>query len=120
MSADVSQLRSLAADLRAVSRTTQPKVKAAVRKTLFDIERDAKLIAFQKGVYEFGNLIASISTTVDPDGMGGEVGPTVEYGIYQELGTSVMAGRPYLAPAFDRNSPQLAKALASLGVEALF
>lgn len=112
MSADVSQLRALATDLRAVSRTTQPKVKAAVRKTLFDIEADAKVAA----PVDTGNLRNSISTEVDGDGMGGVVGPTAEYGIYVELGTSVMGAQPYLGPAFDRRAPQLAKVLARLDI----
>lgn len=116
MSADVSQLRALSTDLRLVSTTTLPKVRAAVRKTLFDIEQDAKATA----PVDTGNLRNSISTEVEYGGMGGEVGPTAEYGIYVELGTSRMGAQPYLGPAFDRRAPQLSRVLASLAVEAMF
>lgn len=87
------------------------------------VEQDAKMNA----PYDTGALSASISTTTRTGDGGGEgaalaanpkamtvslpkpaapyyavVGPCVEYGIYQEFGTSRMAAHPYLLPAVDR------------------
>ena len=87
------------------------------------VEQDAKMNA----PYDTGALSASISTTTRTSDGGGEgaaaaanpkamavslpkpeapyyavVGPCVDYGIYQEFGTSRMAAHPYLLPAVDR------------------
>ena len=87
-----------------------------LRKTAYDIERDAK----SNAPVDTGFLKNSISTTITGDGrfmgMVAEIGPTAEYGIYQELGTSVMPAQPYLAPAFDRRYPGFEAALAGIGI----
>ncbi len=94
-----------------------------------EIEGRAKMIAREKGVYDTTALINSIYTATQKHdgysqasgaaqslrpGVGTEahprpngrvvarVGPCVEYALYQELGTSRMAGRPYLVPAAEQ------------------
>ena len=88
------------------------------------VEQDAKMNA----PYKLGALSGSIETVTregeSHDGRGAaldanpkvnvveipkpvapfyaHVGPCVEYGIYQEFGTSRMAAHPYLLPAVDR------------------
>ena len=42
------------------------------------------------------------------------VGPSVEYGIYQELGTGRMAARPYLGPAVNSSADELERAMANV------
>lgn len=110
MPIDASELRVLAHQFNTVEARLLPKVRQAVSKTLLDIEADAKILA----PVDTGNLQNSISHQVDADGMGGEVGPTADYGLYVEAGTSRMAPQPYLGPAFDRRAPGLEKALAQL------
>lgn len=78
---------------------------AVVRSTTAKIVRSAKINA----PVDTGNLRASISSTITGDGRNGtmraEIGPTAEYGIYPEVGTSRMAARPYLYPAVDQHAP---------------
>lgn len=69
-----------------------------VRGIAFAVEGAAKTLA----PVDTGALRNSITTTVGDNGMTAEVGPTVEYAIYQELGTHKMAPRPFLGPAFEQ------------------
>lgn len=109
---DLSELNTLVADMRKVPLRAAPKVGRAVRKTALDIERDAKIIA----PVDTGNLRNSISTQIvdSRDAIEAVIGPTAEYGIYVEAGTSSMGPQPYMGPAFDRNVSALETALSSL------
>lgn len=119
ISIDSSQLTALTARATSSRKIVGARVSAAVRKTAFDIERDAKALA----PVDTGNLRASISTDITGDGNTGTItaliGPTADYGIYQELGTSRMAPQPYLGPAFDRRIGPLEAALGQIGATAL-
>ena len=92
---------------------------AVFRRTVFAIEADAKTLA----PVDTGALMGSVSTTLVGDGRSGamsaEIGPTVEYGVFQELGTSVQAAQPYMAPAFDRQIPGFESALGKLATAGL-
>jgi HK97 gp10 family phage protein len=86
-----------------------------VRRIAFEVEARAK----QKAPVDTGALRASIYTRTSRDGAlpptvvteaervelpaperdAAHVGPSVEYGLYQELGTSQMAAHAYLGPA---------------------
>lgn len=87
-----------------------------VRRVAFAVETQAKL----KAPVDTGALRASIYTSIGrnaqaPPLMGDAtrvelptpeedvayVGPSVEYGVYQELGTSAMSAQPFLGPAVD-------------------
>ena len=108
-SVDTSEVRALSRRFAASAATAERRAATAVRKTARDIEADAKRLA----PVDTGALKGSISATVT--GLSAEVGPTVEYGVYQELGTSEMRAQPYLSPAFDRRVPSFVRALASIG-----
>src|SRR5690242_40133 len=43
-----------------------------------------------------------------------KIGPTVDYGIYQELGTRHNRAQPFLKPAFDEEAPRLQANLKGL------
>lgn len=78
-----------------------------VRRVALEVEARAK----QKAPVDTGALRASIYTRTGnelspgtqelptPENGVAHVGPSVEYGLYQELGTSEMAAQPYLGPA---------------------
>lgn len=114
---DTSQVRALGSRLAGAGPRVGSRAAAALRKTAFDIEADSKALA----PVDTGNLANSISTTIIGDGRFGsmtvEVGPTADYGIYQEFGTSVMEANPFMGPAFDRRAPGYAAALAQIAAE---
>lgn len=112
---DFSDLNRFAVDLNQASSDALPKMRTVVRKGTADIERDAKILA----PVDTGNLRASIGSdiTETATSVTGEVGPTAEYGIYQEHGTSTQAPQPYMGPAFDRNAPAIEAAAAQIATD---
>lgn len=114
------ELKAFGATLENAPKVVRQRAQMVVRKTAKDIERDAKL----KAPYDTGNLKNSISTsdlrTVGQSGdLTAEVGPTANYGIYLEMGTSRMAAQPFMGPAADKHEPAFAQALEILAEEAL-
>lgn len=149
MDIDSSEVRKLAVDLPLAGGKVGARTSAAIRKTAFDIERDAKILA----PVDTSDLVNSISTDFEGDGrfasMSAEIGPTVTYGDEVEYGTEphviraknggklVFRGRggdlvfvdkvdhpgtapqPYMGPSFDRNVPGLERALGDIGEDVL-
>lgn len=109
---DVSEARAVASRISGAGGRIGAVGAAVLRRTAFAIEADAQALA----PVDTGTLKASISTSFTGDGRNGgmtaEVGPTVEYGIYQEYGTSTQPGKPYLGPAYDRQIDGYTRALA--------
>lgn len=112
---DTGELTRLAADLGRASATVTRRASQAVRKAAFDVESRAKRLA----PVDTGALRNSISTTVSGGGLAATVGPTVHYGIYQELGTRRMRPHPYMGPAADAVLPGFEAAMAELGANIL-
>lgn len=114
ISVDLSEVRAVSSRMATAGARVGAGMSLIVRKTAFDIEADAKILA----PVDTGNLRNSISTDFTGDGrsagMAAEIGPTAEYGIYQEFGTSVMPGQPFLGPAYDRRIGPYTEALALL------
>jgi len=114
---DAHEVARFAGRLTRASMRVGASGSAILRKTAFDIESTAKQLA----PVDTGLLRSSISTDIGGDGrfgtMTAEIGPTAEYGIYQELGTSRMAAHPYLGPAYDQHIPRYESALARLAGE---
>lgn len=111
-------IRKLAQEFGAVPVRLRPLTKKVVQKTALDIERDAKL----KAPVDTGNLKGSIGHS--DLRLGGtdysvEIGPTANYGVFVERGTSRMAPQPYLGPAADRHEGPFAQAMAQIAEEAL-
>lgn len=110
---DVSEIRALGFDLGKAGLKATATASAAIRKTAFDIEAAAKNAA----PVDTGNLRNSISS--DVGALSAEIGPTAEYGIYVEYGTSRMAPQPFMGPAFDANVEGLVRAMESIADEVL-
>lgn len=83
------------------------RLDKAVNKLLANIGTtvagDATLIA----PIDTGNLANSIDYRTDERASSVSVGTPVEYGIYQELGTSRHRAQPYIVPAFQQTMPKL-------------
>lgn len=101
--------------LQAIIRNSGRNARTALRNVAFTVERLAKQYApvdlgpLRAGIYTAmsgDNNPPDISEDVirvwlpDPEGdLVAHVGPSVDYGIYQELGTREMAAQPFLLPA---------------------
>lgn len=117
MSADARELRDLAQDLSKAGQRVHNQAVRVVAKTAADITADAKSFA----PVDTGNLKNSIGHDLYNSGgeIGAEVGPTANYGVFQEFGTSRMAPQPFLGPAFDRRIDGFEQAMARLAGEVL-
>lgn len=109
----MNEFRKLAADLGRAAATAEPRARIVVAKTALDIVADAKNLA----PVDTGNLKSSIGA--DIDGLLAEIGPTANYGLFLELGTSRMAPQPFMGPAADRREGPFEEAIAQLAEEAL-
>lgn len=118
MAAD-EPLRTLARDLTAAGRQVGNRARDVIRKTAYDIERDAKALV----PVDTGNLKSSISHSDLRIGNSGalvaEIGPTANYGVFVEQGTSRMAPQAFMGPAADRHTPSFEAAMQQLGAEVL-
>ncbi len=101
ISIDASELGKLAGDLIVGGVRVGAATAARLRKSAIEIETlSQQLVRVRTGA-----LQSSISVTITGDGrsavMMAEIGPTTPYGIYQEVGKSVMAPQPFMGPALE-------------------
>jgi HK97 gp10 family phage protein len=109
----VDELNTIAADLGKAGFRAGPLAQVAIAKTAADIEADAKAFV----PVDTGNLRNSIGR--DVHGLTAEIGPTANYGGFVEWGTSRMAPRAYMGPAFDRRAPGLKEAFTRIAERTL-
>lgn len=108
MGVDAGQLRALSATLATAGAAHRAAATAVVAKTAADIEATAKNLA----PVDTGTLKSSI--TRDVRGLEAEIGPTVNYALYVEAGTSRAAPQPFLGPATDMHTPEFEAALGKI------
>lgn len=108
MSLDAAEWNTLAVDIGKGSLKMVATANKIIRKVTLDGQREAQAFA----PVDTGNLRSSI--TADVRGLEGEFGPTADYGDYVESGTSTQAPQAFVGPAFDRQQPVLADAVAHL------
>lgn len=115
---DASTVVAYSTRLKTAGGRVGARASMAFRKTILDIEADAKMLIEAYDAVDTGDLMNSVTNDIQGDGrhgvMTGEVGPTVDYGIYVNNGTSRMPGRPFLDDAFDRREPVFAQVLAAI------
>lgn len=85
-----------------------------VRKSAHDVQADAQ----SRAPVDTGALRSSIGVT-SRGALSATVSPSVNYGIYVELGTSRMGPQPYLFPALEAKSETFVTALQKVGEVAL-
>lgn len=115
---DLSQVAALSSRLSGAGGRVGARSSAVFRKTILDIEADAKMLIEAYDAVDSGDMLNSTTSTITGDGrtgtITGEVGPTVDYGLFVHEGTSVMPGRPFLGDAWDRRVPLYTEALAKI------
>lgn len=115
MADGAEELRRLSADLRRTGVRVGLKARRVVQKTATDIQASAKALA----PVDTGNLKNSITTTNSVSGFRAEIGPTANYGIFLEMGTSRMPAQPFMGPAADQHAQAFEDAMQQLGTEGL-
>lgn len=98
---DTSGLQRIAGQL-------DPRAAQVIKIAAMETEDGAK----QNAPVDTGALKASIYTKLS--GLSAEIGASVEYAIYQELGTSKMAAHPFLIPSFELARKRLLEAWGQL------
>lgn len=91
MNWDASELRDLGR--QAAADNISQAAETIIAKGAADLEAAAK----QRAPVDTGFLRSSI--TRDIQGLTATIGPTANYGVYVEMGTSRMRPQPYMAPA---------------------
>lgn len=80
-----------------------------IEKACLLVEGDSKRMV----AVDTGRLRASITHEVEKKGdeVTGRVGTNIEYGIYQEYGTSKMSASPFLRPSLEKNKGNIKRLL---------
>jgi HK97 gp10 family phage protein len=117
--ADVTELNTLAIALTTAGARVGAQSAMAVRKTAHDVEATGKSFA----AVDTGAMRNSIGFDMIGDGRSGAIeaviGPTVDYGWFQELGTATQPPAAFMGPALDRHGWELVDALGMIGATAL-
>lgn len=93
---------------RDFSREAETELDKALVVSALEVERDAKKFS----PVDTGRLRSSITHRLGNNYA--EVGTSVEYGIYQEFGSSKMRAQPFLTPAFEANKEKIKARLAAV------
>lgn len=116
---DTSQLEALAADVTRGGQRLGQKGAVVLRAGAFKMQSSMQQLA----AVDTGNMRSSVSTSFAGDGRSGvmaaEIGPTADYSIWVETGTSTNAAQPFVGPAYDQNIGGLLDACAQLGDDLL-
>ena len=111
---DVQGLAEFQGTLDQASARVEGLAGQVVRKTAHDVQADAQ----SRAPVDTGALRSSIRAA--PRGpLAAEVSPSVNYGIYVEMGTSRMAPQPYLLPALDAKTGPFVTAMERVAELAL-
>lgn len=88
--------------------------KAAIVRGLVAVGVDGTDIASQNAPFDTGWLSSHISYALTDGDMSVIIGTNVEYGPYQELGTSMYKGHPYLQPMLKDNKSRFKAIIRSM------
>jgi HK97 gp10 family phage protein len=100
-------IRVVSNRLPEISASIRPAVAREVEKGARDVEARAKQIVH----VETGTLRRSIHTVMSNGGLTGTVGPSVEYGKFEEFGSRGRGPHPFMRPAAEAVLPKAAAAI---------
>lgn len=109
MTTSVGSIRLDTTVLDRLTAETRPRAGVIVMETAFLVEGDAKMLA----PVDTGALKNSLHTERKGDLMA-TVSDGMEYGIFQELGTSRMRAQPFMVPALEKNRTQFVEKFRGL------
>lgn len=81
---------------------------------LVAVGEDGTDIAAENAPFDTGRLAGSISYALTDNDKSVIIGTNVEYGPYQELGTSMYKGHPYLQPMLNDNKKRFKEIIKSM------
>lgn len=102
-----ANLRKAINSIRAYDFATAAKVKRAIAKGAFAVQKDAKILA----PVDTGRLRSSIKIDFFKGGLTADVNTNVEYAANVEFGSSRQRSSPYLFPAYEQNRAEIFKDL---------
>lgn len=108
---EVDGVEQLKSNFKKISKTASNEVEQALINGALMVERDAKI----KAPVDTGRLRQSLSYQEENFGSKNpavKVGTNVDYAPPVEFGTSKMAARPFLRPAFNENKDKILKEIA--------
>lgn len=89
--------------VRKMLKEMTPAIRKAIERFLIKAGMVVKSSGKANAPIDKGYLEGSISSNVDKLRNEVEIGPNVEYDIYQEFGTRYMRAQPYMLPALEDN-----------------
>lgn len=97
-----SNIDSIISQLSASGRNAIRDAAKELTDTAYEVESEAKQNIQRNRTVDTGRLLGSVTTEIRGSGVNtkAEIGTNVEYANYIEYGTSKMAAKPFLTPAF--------------------
>lgn len=111
---DTSEVHELARHQSAYAAVVPARARTIVARAGFATEAAIKAEILRLDLIDTGAMVNS--TSVDVDGLEFEAGPTVEYAIYQDQGTSELPANEFTGHGFDQVLPNTIREVAELGV----
>lgn len=94
-------------DIPEIVESWKPTARLIVQEHSYDLEAQMKRIITDKNIIDTGALLNSTQVQrFEDDGLTSLTGPTVDYAIHQEYGTTRQPARPFVQPAFDLVAPR--------------
>lgn len=112
MSSDFTQIGKLAGDLGRARGKVAKSVGIVLDKTAASVQRTAQM----RAPVDTGNLRNSIGVS-RTGATSREIGPTANYGVFVEFGTSRMGPQPFMGPALESVRPSFEQAMSEIGID---
>ena len=100
-------IKRAAFEIEAIAKRLAPVDTSALRNSIYTVTpKEDNYQQAESSALSKNPEAGMVEIPTPPEGCA-SVGPAVEYGIYQEFGTSKMAAQPYMTPAFEQVKAKL-------------